>query len=80
MLLLKPNCECCDRDLPPEATDARMCTFEMYLLRRLRRTALRQCLPELRRQPGGPSDPAGQAPGEEPGLDQTFHQTPRRMR
>ena len=28
MLLLKPNCECCDKDLPPEATDARICTFE----------------------------------------------------
>lgn len=28
MLALKPNCECCDKDLPPEATDARMCTFE----------------------------------------------------
>lgn len=27
MLLLKPNCECCDRDLPPEA-DARICSFE----------------------------------------------------
>lgn len=27
MLLLKPNCECCDRDLPPGA-DARICTFE----------------------------------------------------
>ena len=28
MLDLRPNCECCDRDLPPEATEARMCTFE----------------------------------------------------
>lgn len=28
MLDLKPNCECCDKDLPPSATDARMCTFE----------------------------------------------------
>ena len=28
MLLLKPNCECCDKDLPPAATDARICTFE----------------------------------------------------
>ncbi len=28
MLLLKPNCECCDRDLPPESADARICTFE----------------------------------------------------
>jgi hypothetical protein len=27
MLELRPNCECCDRDLPPEA-DARICSFE----------------------------------------------------
>jgi hypothetical protein len=28
MLALKPNCECCDRDLPPASADARICTFE----------------------------------------------------
>ena len=28
MLILKPNCECCDRDLPPDSPDARICTFE----------------------------------------------------
>lgn len=28
MLLLKPNCECCDTDLPADAPNARMCTFE----------------------------------------------------
>jgi uncharacterized protein len=28
MLQLRPSCECCDKDLPPEATDARICTFE----------------------------------------------------
>ena len=28
MLKLKPSCECCDRDLPPESTEARICTFE----------------------------------------------------
>jgi len=28
MLILKPNCECCDRDLPPESPEARICTFE----------------------------------------------------
>ena len=28
MLALRPNCECCDKDLPPEAEDARICTFE----------------------------------------------------
>lgn len=27
MLALRPNCECCDKDLPPDA-DARICTFE----------------------------------------------------
>jgi hypothetical protein len=28
MLELRPNCECCDRDLPPESRDARICTYE----------------------------------------------------
>ncbi|MGI9205749.1 MAG: DUF1272 domain-containing protein [Woeseiaceae bacterium] len=28
MLDLRPNCEFCDRDLPPDATDARICTYE----------------------------------------------------
>jgi uncharacterized protein len=27
-LELRPNCEYCDKDLPPAATDARICTFE----------------------------------------------------
>jgi len=28
MLQLRPNCECCNTDLPPESTDARICSFE----------------------------------------------------
>lgn len=28
MLAVRPNCECCDKDLPAEARDARICTFE----------------------------------------------------
>lgn len=28
MLQLRPGCECCDKDLPPEASDARICSFE----------------------------------------------------
>lgn len=28
MLELRPNCETCDRDLPPESADARICSFE----------------------------------------------------
>lgn len=28
MLELRPNCECCDRDLPPQSREAMICTFE----------------------------------------------------
>jgi hypothetical protein len=28
VLELRPNCECCDRDLPPDAADAVICSFE----------------------------------------------------
>lgn len=28
MLELRPNCEFCDRDLPPESPDARICSYE----------------------------------------------------
>jgi hypothetical protein len=28
MLELRPNCECCDRDLPPDSPDAMVCTYE----------------------------------------------------
>ena len=27
-LELRPNCECCDKDLPPDSLDAMMCSFE----------------------------------------------------
>lgn len=28
MLELRPNCEMCDRDLPPHALEARICSYE----------------------------------------------------
>ena len=28
MLQLRPNCECCDKDLPPSSREARICSFE----------------------------------------------------
>ena len=28
MLELRPNCECCDKDLPADATDVLICSFE----------------------------------------------------
>ena len=65
-LELRPNCEYCDKDLPPDAAEARICTFECTLLRRLRRAILEQCLPQLRRRLRAPADQAGA--GVAPGL------------
>lgn len=28
MLELRPSCECCDLDLPPDSAQARICSFE----------------------------------------------------
>ncbi len=28
MLQLRPNCECCNKDISPESTEARICSFE----------------------------------------------------
>jgi len=28
MLQLRPNCECCNADLPPQSLEARICSFE----------------------------------------------------
>ena len=28
MLQLRPSCECCDKPLPPDSTEARICSFE----------------------------------------------------
>lgn len=33
MLELRPNCECCDRDLPPHSSDALICSFECTFCR-----------------------------------------------
>ncbi|HZX52377.1 MAG TPA: DUF1272 domain-containing protein [Pseudomonas sp.] len=33
MLQLRPNCECCDRDLPGDSPDALICSFECTFCR-----------------------------------------------
>jgi hypothetical protein len=33
MLALRPNCECCNRDLPPESAEAFICSFECTFCR-----------------------------------------------
>ena len=33
MLELRPNCECCNKDLPPHAPEAMICSFECTFCR-----------------------------------------------
>ena len=40
MLELRPNCECCNKDLPPEAANAVMCSFECTFCRDCAETTL----------------------------------------
>ena len=40
MLELRPNCECCDADLPPASADAFICSFECTFCRRCAEGAL----------------------------------------
>ncbi|CAN5202682.1 DUF1272 domain-containing protein [soil metagenome] len=45
MLQLRPNCECCDRDLPPESPLARICSFECTFCRDCVETVLHGACP-----------------------------------
>lgn len=40
VLELRPNCECCDKDLAPTAPDAMICTFECTFCRACVETVL----------------------------------------
>jgi hypothetical protein len=40
MLEMRPNCECCDCDLPPSSHSARICTFECTFCRTCAETRL----------------------------------------
>jgi hypothetical protein len=58
MLQLRPNCECCNRDLPNESTEARICTFECTFCSDCAETRLGHTCPncggELVRRPRRP--------------------------
>ena len=45
MLVLKPNCECCDCDLPAESTEAYICTYECTFCRECVDTLLKNVCP-----------------------------------
>ena len=59
MLELRPNCECCDRDLPPASPDAMICTFECTFCAACARDVLKGTCPncggELVRRPVRPA-------------------------
>ena len=68
MLALRPNCECCDRDLPPDSRDAMMCSFECTFWQDCAERILERPLPELRRRTGAarpirPADKLGEISG-----------------
>jgi len=60
MLDLRPNCECCDYDLPPDSTQARICTFECTFCVTCAETKLNNICPncggELLARPRRPAD------------------------
>ncbi len=45
MLLLKPGCECCDRDLPPDSREAMICSYECTFCRDCVETRLKGICP-----------------------------------
>jgi len=45
VLELRPNCECCDKDLPPDAPDARICSYECTFCAACVETVLRDVCP-----------------------------------
>jgi len=66
MLEMRPGCECCDRDLPPDSPDARICTFECTFCsdcaeRRLA-GACPNCGGELLTRPRRPADKLAKYP------------------
>ncbi|MGD9783825.1 MAG: DUF1272 domain-containing protein [Hyphomicrobiaceae bacterium] len=67
MLELRPNCECCGKDLPPEADDAVICSFECTFCRacaeqRLPGGACPNCGGELVTRPKRPAGKLARSP------------------
>jgi uncharacterized protein len=59
MLEQRPNCECCDRDLLPDGTEAWICSFECTFCEVCACIRLALCCPncggELTRRPARPA-------------------------
>ena len=66
MLQLRPNCECCDKDLPAESTEARICSFECTFCAHCAETVLKNKCPncggELVVRPRRPAEKLATSP------------------
>ena len=66
MLQLRPGCECCDRDLPADSTEAFICTFECTFCRDCTENTLKgtcpNCAGELLRRPRRPAEKLAKNP------------------
>lgn len=60
MLQLRPSCECCDRDLPPDSPDAMICSFECTFCRDCATIVLKGRCPNC----GGEFTPRPRRPAE----------------
>ncbi|MCA6519797.1 MAG: DUF1272 domain-containing protein [Pseudanabaena sp. M110S1SP2A07QC] len=66
MLLLRPNCECCNRDLAPSSDEAVICSFECTFCRSCAETKLHgkcpNCGGELVARPRRPAEKLARYP------------------
>ncbi len=66
MLQLRPNCECCDKDLPPGSREAMICSFECTFCAQCASEVLDgqcpNCTGELVRRPVRPAAKLGKFP------------------
>ncbi|MES2818246.1 MAG: DUF1272 domain-containing protein [Pseudomonadota bacterium] len=66
MLQLRPNCECCDRDLPADSSDALICSFECTFCRSCAHHRLHghcpNCGGELLQRPRRPAEKLARFP------------------
>lgn len=66
MLQLRPGCECCNKDLPPESVEARICSFECTFCADCAESVLKDICPncggELVARPRRPASKLGKYP------------------
>jgi uncharacterized protein len=73
MLLMKPNCECCNRDLPPDSREVMICSFECTFCTECASVRLRgqcpNCGGKFERRPVRPPEALRQYPAT---VERTF--------